>query len=114
MRLMLLIKYSPRITKMGNSNRCDDDESVLTTLNQQLPEYNGYASLQCPHFSAGHFSAHTSVPVHFSAGTLQCRTLQCPHFSAHYKCDISVPAFLLKKCRQYLVPYPLGSGSIGQ
>uniref|UniRef100_A0A914H3U0 Ig-like domain-containing protein n=1 Tax=Globodera rostochiensis TaxID=31243 RepID=A0A914H3U0_GLORO len=32
-----------------------------------------YTSFQCPHFRDAHFSAHTSVPVHFSASTLQCR-----------------------------------------
>uniref|UniRef100_A0A183C522 Uncharacterized protein n=1 Tax=Globodera pallida TaxID=36090 RepID=A0A183C522_GLOPA len=46
MRLMLFIKNSPRITKMGISNRCVDDKSVLATLNQQHPEqYNGHYQL---------------------------------------------------------------------
>uniref|UniRef100_A0A183CEX4 RING-type domain-containing protein n=1 Tax=Globodera pallida TaxID=36090 RepID=A0A183CEX4_GLOPA len=50
-------KYSERAKKIGAELR--DNFEKLTNRQQKV--------------LAAHFSAHTSVPVHFSAGTLQCR-----------------------------------------
>uniref|UniRef100_A0A914GXK2 Uncharacterized protein n=1 Tax=Globodera rostochiensis TaxID=31243 RepID=A0A914GXK2_GLORO len=67
----------------------------FTTLNSKTPLINA------------HFSAHTSVPVHFSAGTLQCRYTSVPaHFSAEHFSAGTL------QCRYTSVPVHFSAGTL--